>query len=313
MGRGRTYPALGDLMAFDGQEYKPQSLATVAGETGSDAFIDANFSIIGSVDPTKAIRFEADSQSSGFTTTIDIGAQNASRTATIPALAGAANFVMREAALTDNAVTRADGTTGKIQDSLLVVGDTGNVSGVVDLALTGNVTQTGATTLSTGTGTQTINGNMVVTTGKTITAVSGIIFSNETLSQYDEGTWTPTILGSVTPGTPTYYLQSGRYTRIGRMVNCTAYVGITAKTGIAGNVQLGGLPFTIGGSFVCSVIGAYEGITMSAGHTQLGAASASAVTVIQLSENGSAAVSNPVPDANLAAASFFLFTCIFEV
>lgn len=75
---------------------------------------------------------------------------------------------------------------------------------------------------------------------------SGIIFANETMSTYDEGTWTPTILGLSTAGTHTYTTQIGHYTKIGRLVLATFMVTINAKDGtMAGNAALGGLPFTV--------------------------------------------------------------------
>lgn len=55
---------------------------------------------------------------------------------------------------TDNAVPRFDGTTGKIlQDSLLIVDDTGNVTGIVALTLSGVLAGTDATNSSDATGT----------------------------------------------------------------------------------------------------------------------------------------------------------------
>lgn len=52
--------------------------------------------------------------------------------------------VVGPASSTDNAVARFDGTTGKlVQNSLVIIGDTGNVTGIADL------TATGTTTLST--------------------------------------------------------------------------------------------------------------------------------------------------------------------
>lgn len=50
---------------------------------------DSLFRVVGSADATKQIAFEADTQATGFTFTWDIGAQAASRTLTVPVLAGA--------------------------------------------------------------------------------------------------------------------------------------------------------------------------------------------------------------------------------
>ena len=61
---------------------------------------------------------------------------------------------------------------------------------------------------------------------------------------YAEGTWTPTVIGSTTPGTQTYAAQTGYYTKIGNRVIADFRVITTALDGaIAGNVLIGGLPF----------------------------------------------------------------------
>lgn len=59
-----------------------------------------------------------------------------------------------------------------------------------------------------------------------------------------EGTWTPTIIGHITPGTQTYTAQAGYYTRIGSRVLIDFRVAISAlDPAIAGNAVIGGLPF----------------------------------------------------------------------
>lgn len=90
------------------------------------------------------------------------------------------------------------------------------------------------------------NGNLVQGT-----AAKGVNFTANTpaagmtsqlLNWYEEGTWTPVIVGSTSAGTGTYTTQTGRYTRIGRTVHFTAYVVWTAHTG-TGNMYISGLPF----------------------------------------------------------------------
>jgi hypothetical protein len=65
------------------------------------------------------------------------------------------------------------------------------------------------------------------------------------LDDYEEGTWTPTIYGTTTAGTTTYFQQAGTYTKVGRLVTVQIFLNITGQTG-AGSVRLGGLPFTAG-------------------------------------------------------------------
>lgn len=67
-----------------------------------------------------------------------------------------------------------------------------------------------------------------------------------TLDDYEEGTWTPTVRGSTTAGTGTYAFRSGVYTKVGRFVAFTMVMGWTAHTG-TGNIEITGLPFTAAG------------------------------------------------------------------
>jgi len=66
-----------------------------------------------------------------------------------------------------------------------------------------------------------------------------------TLDDYEEGTWTPTIGADSVDGTHTYSQQQGTYTKVGRLVTVQCVVVMTSKGGtVAGSVQIVGLPFT---------------------------------------------------------------------
>jgi hypothetical protein len=66
-----------------------------------------------------------------------------------------------------------------------------------------------------------------------------------TLDDYEEGTWTPTVGGTVTNGTYTYTIQTGTYTKIGNTVYFTGRVIVSAITVAAtGSLVINGLPFT---------------------------------------------------------------------
>lgn len=64
-----------------------------------------------------------------------------------------------------------------------------------------------------------------------------------TLDWYEEGTFTPTIIGETTAGVGTYNVQLGKYTRIGNNICISIYLTINAHTG-TGNMNITGLPFT---------------------------------------------------------------------
>lgn len=102
---------------------------------------------------------------------------------------------------------------------------------------------------STRTGDQTIvNGNLVIgTAGKGIDfsadpAAAGM--TSELLDDYEEGTWTPTIIGLTSAGVGTYAAggQQGIYTKIGNIVTVSCWLNWTAHTG-TGDMLISGLPF----------------------------------------------------------------------
>lgn len=66
-----------------------------------------------------------------------------------------------------------------------------------------------------------------------------------TLDDYEEGTWTPTIGGSGGQSGQTYTAQVGRYEKIGKKVWCSFYIKLSALGTITTNVQIQGLPFTV--------------------------------------------------------------------
>ena len=119
------------------------------------------------------------------------------------------------------------------------------------------------------------SGNVVMgTSGKGIdfsaTASGSGTMTSELLNDYEEGTFTPTIVGTSTAGTGTYTQQIGRYTKVGRLVTVDVYVAWYAHTG-TGNMQIAGLPFTTSSSPYSSVsFGYLSGIALTAGNTMIG-------------------------------------------
>ena len=91
--------------------------------------------------------------------------------------------------------------------------------------------------------------------------------TSELLNWYEEGTFTPTIIGTSTAGTGTYNAQGGRYTRIGRVVTFQLYVDWSAHTG-TGNMEVAGLPFAsnISGDLYSAVAIRANNIALTAGY-----------------------------------------------
>jgi len=102
-----------------------------------------------------------------------------------------------------------------------------------------------------------------------------------TLDDYEEGTWTPTLNFGGASGVTTYGQRNGTYTKVGNVVTVRAYIQITTKSAATGTATLDGLPFTtngasvnyassfgyfsgqlITGSFMCYIAGGATGIQL---------------------------------------------------
>lgn len=92
-----------------------------------------------------------------------------------------------------------------------------------------------------------VQGAMVGPTG--FANLSGITFpatqvpsaDANTLDDYEEGNWTPSVGGNAT-----YLGQTGKYTKVGRMVYVSCFIQINA-IGTGSTTQISGLPFTQSG------------------------------------------------------------------
>jgi hypothetical protein len=79
-------------------------------------------------------------------------------------------------------------------------------------------------------------------TGITFPATQSASSNANTLDDYEEGTFTPVIADGIT--SPTYTVQNGTYTKIGRLVTYSIRLTLSAGTAAANLIQIGGLPFT---------------------------------------------------------------------
>jgi hypothetical protein len=81
-------------------------------------------------------------------------------------------------------------------------------------------------------------------TGIAFPATQSASSDANTLDDYEEGTWTPTISTGIT--SPTYSRQVGRYTKIGNLVHVQLSIETSGGTRNANSLVIGGLPFTQG-------------------------------------------------------------------
>jgi hypothetical protein len=79
-------------------------------------------------------------------------------------------------------------------------------------------------------------------TGITFPATQSASSDANTLDDYEEGTWTPTV-----GGTATHSLQQGSYTKIGRQVTVNFEIIITTL-GTGSTISIFGLPFSVVGA-----------------------------------------------------------------
>lgn len=89
-----------------------------------------------------------------------------------------------------------------------------------------------------------------------------------TLDDYEEGTFTPTLYGSASTGVTTYTDQKGNYTKIGRIITYNIYLDVSTSTG-TGNIRIGGFPFPCWDNTANGAINNYWGgfnFTLTANH-----------------------------------------------
>jgi hypothetical protein len=110
--------------------------------------------------------------------------------------------------------------------------------------------------------------------GITFPATQSASSDANTLDDYEEGTWTPTITRNSSNPTITYGTQLGVYVKIGRIVYVSCNLNWSANTGGSGsNWFISGLPFTNtngGANYAQATIQDFNGITFSASRTQFG-------------------------------------------
>jgi hypothetical protein len=159
--------------------------------------------------------------------------------------------------------------------------------------MTGSLEVTRGVKLGTATGNVEVVGNLVMST-----AGNGIDFSaganaagmtSELLNDYEEGTWTPTFGGaSSDPTGVTYDGQSGVYTKIGRLVTATFFMGFTTYTGGSGALYVRGLPFAASGTLGYNGAVQTEQITFSGGRTYAAIRVSGGGSVIDVQQMGGA-------------------------
>ncbi len=136
-------------------------------------------------------------------------------------------------------------------DSNVTVSDTGS-NGTVTVQTDGTERMriTSGGNLLVGTTTNNASGGVIqVSNGITFPATQSASTDANTLDDYEEGTWTPSIAGTTTAGTASYVVREANYTKIGNLVYFSLFIDYTSGTG-TGNTKITGLPFSSSSSNV---------------------------------------------------------------
>jgi hypothetical protein len=134
--------------------------------------------------------------------------------------------------------------------------------------------------------------------------------TSQLLNWYEEGIWTPDLLIAGGNTGITYTSRSGRYTRIGRMVEVECSVVLSSKGARTGAVRVGGLPFTPGIDILPATVvptGTWAGLVVGGDIQAYISGTAVYLLLGTLTGTGS------LTDINLSNTSAFTFTATFSV
>lgn len=160
----------------------------------------------------------------------------------------------------------------------------------------------------------------VSTTGVTMTGTNGITFTAtqtasanaNTLDDYEEGNWTPTITRNSSDPTIGYGAQVGRYVKIGRLVYASCHLAWSSNTGGSGaSWFISGLPFTNSGAsanYAQGTIIDFAGITFAASTTQFGGYVNTGETRFLLVSGGS---NTSTAQATVGGSGFMYMTVVY--
>ena len=140
------------------------------------------------------------------------------------------------------------------------------------------------------------NGTAVLTVDTT----NSIVYPTKIIQE--EGTWTPTIKAGGGNTGMTFYVQIGRYVRLGNWVGLSFVVSVNAKGSSTGALTLEGLPFTIANitNYNPPVNAVYDRWTLTAGYkaAALGIYNTTKANIYQIAQADSGSLSQ-LSDANL--------------
>ncbi len=133
-----------------------------------------------------------------------------------------------------------------------------------------------------------------------------------TLDDYEEGSWTPTVqFGGASVGIAYGAATLGRYTKVGRLVTASGIVTLTSKGSSTGGAQIAGLPFTSLSDSIFSscAVGYAASFSSVTGAVIAGIlANASKVTIYHSNNGAAAALTN----SNFTNTTTLYFTVSYD-
>ena len=160
-------------------------------------------------------------------------------------------------------------------------------------------------------------GYNVTLSGATVSSGTGVAFpatqsassDANTLDDYEEGTFTPSLAFAGGTTGITYSEQSGKYTKIGRVVHVEVELGLSNKGSSTGRVEIGGLPFTgLSNEFTGAVELRNVTFTQKYAIVEVGRAGGTYFRVMLID---TAASSTECSNTNVANNSVFLFSATY--
>jgi hypothetical protein len=135
-------------------------------------------------------------------------------------------------------------------------------------------------------------GILQLSSGITFPATQVASSDANTLDDYEEGTFTPTIVGTTIAGVGVYSDQSGFYTKIGNLVTVQIYLNWTSHTG-TGNMRISGLPFSSTQLSGCT-LGYVNSVALTAGYILNGFTTSTQINLQQTPSGGGGSIEVPL-------------------
>ena len=115
------------------------------------------------------------------------------------------------------------------------------------------------------------SGHAIIPAGVTLGTAAGTYVADNTLDDYEEGTWTPVITDGTNNATSN--IAVGSYTKVGTHVHVQGRIRLSSFGSVTGALEMSGLPFAsqaVSNNFSAMTIGRAVGLNLTAGTVVVG-------------------------------------------